>query len=552
MKIHHVAQGSPEWLALRATHNCASDAPVMMGTSDKLTRSDLVRMKATGDEREFSAWVQENLLARGHEVEAFARAEIERELGEELYPATISDDEGYLLASLDGVNMAGDTALEVKLWNEKLVAAMRVGEVPPLHFWQLEQQILVAKLERVIFVCTDGTRDRFLKVEYRAVDGRVKQLLAGWRQFDEDVKNYQHVEVIPKAVASPGAITTLPALVASVDATGIKIRDNLDAFGAALNGYIAGVNREPKTDQDFADADEAVKTMERAEGALKAAREAVLAQTGDVDTLLRKAADFQEIARQTRLSLSKLIETKKQEIRSEILQEGQRAFAAHHEKLNARFGRRFMPTIPTDFPGAMRQKKTVASLRDAVATELARAKIAANEVADQIGTNLKALGAEAQGFEHLFADLDRLVVKAPEDFVVLVRARITEHKAAEEKRLEAERARIREEEAVKLRAEEDARQRALAQAEAVRQQQSAPNVHDDASARLKRDLDRECKPAMPAAKSRPSDDEIIAALALHYHVHESAVIAWLLDMDLEAASARMAKEFQPVGASRAA
>lgn len=41
------------------------------------------------------------------------------------------------------------------------------------------------------------------------------------------------------------------------------------------------------------------------------------------------------------------------------------------------------------------------------------------------------------------------------------------------------------------------------------------------------------------ASKRPSDDEIIDALSLHYRVHESTVIGWLLAMDLEAASARM-------------
>lgn len=41
------------------------------------------------------------------------------------------------------------------------------------------------------------------------------------------------------------------------------------------------------------------------------------------------------------------------------------------------------------------------------------------------------------------------------------------------------------------------------------------------------------------AKERPTDDEIIDAISLHYRVHESTVIGWLLAMDLEAASARM-------------
>jgi len=50
-------------------------------------------------------------------------------------------------------------------------------------------------------------------------------------------------------------------------------------------------------------------------------------------------------------------------------------------------------------------------------------------------------------------------------------------------------------------------------------------------------------PVTPA--KRPADDEIIAALALHFRVHESKVIAWLLDMGLDEAAERMAEEFAP-------
>jgi hypothetical protein len=42
---------------------------------------------------------------------------------------------------------------------------------------------------------------------------------------------------------------------------------------------------------------------------------------------------------------------------------------------------------------------------------------------------------------------------------------------------------------------------------------------------------------------RPTDDEIISALALCFRVHESKVIEWLLDMDLAEATDWMAGEF---------
>jgi hypothetical protein len=42
------------------------------------------------------------------------------------------------------------------------------------------------------------------------------------------------------------------------------------------------------------------------------------------------------------------------------------------------------------------------------------------------------------------------------------------------------------------------------------------------------------------SKSRPGDDEIIDALSLHFRVHESVVVSWLLEIDLGAASQRIA------------
>ena len=76
MKIFHLIQGTPKWDAHRANpfmHN-ASDAPAMLGCDDKRTRSELMRERASGSKREFSPFVQERVLNKGHRNEAFGRA----------------------------------------------------------------------------------------------------------------------------------------------------------------------------------------------------------------------------------------------------------------------------------------------------------------------------------------------------------------------------------------------------------------------------------------------------------------------------------------------
>ena len=100
MKIHELVQGSDEWAAFRLAHHGASEAAAMLGLSKKTTRSELLHMKHTGTPKEFSDWVQKNILDYGHEVEAMARPIIEELIGEDLYPVTCSnEDEGSNLSA---------------------------------------------------------------------------------------------------------------------------------------------------------------------------------------------------------------------------------------------------------------------------------------------------------------------------------------------------------------------------------------------------------------------------------------------------------------------
>ena len=176
MKIHNVAQGSAEWHALRAKHFTASEAPAMMGASKYQTRTDLLTMKKTGITPEVTQ-AQQYIFDKGHATEALARPLVEVMIGEELYPVVGTD--GNLLASMDGATMLGETLFEHKLWNESLVAQVKAGELDPHYYWQLEQQLLVSGAERVIFVCSDGTAENFVHMEYRPVAGRAAQLVEG-------------------------------------------------------------------------------------------------------------------------------------------------------------------------------------------------------------------------------------------------------------------------------------------------------------------------------------------------------------------------------------
>lgn len=487
MITHELVQGTPEWLSYRAAHDNASDAPAMMGCSSYKTRDELIAERATGITPDVDAATQ-RLFDSGHRFEALARPRAEAIIGQDLYPCTGSPEGSRMSASFDGLTMLEDQAFEHKRLNQRLRAAFadmetiapeyrerQSGRCLPLEYQiQMEQQCAVSGCEKVLFMATHWADDDtlleqlqcwyFPNLELRA------QIVAGWEQFHRDVAAYVAPEAKPApVVAAP--VETLPAVSVRVDGQ-LAIVSNLPAFGAALRNFIDRIPTAPSTDQEFADTEAACKALKQTEDALEAAESNALAQLADVDTMRRFVADYRALARTTRLQREKLVALRKEEIRGEIVAGGIAALREHIASLNTRLGKPYMPQVSADFAGVIKGKRTVDSLRSAVNDELARAKIEASAIADRIQINIGTLRELASAHAFLFADTATIVLKQPEDLTMLVKARVAEHQAAEQARLDAERERIRKEEAdradrearEKLAAEERAAQAAITQA----------------------------------------------------------------------------------------
>jgi len=439
MKIHNVAQGSAEWHALRAQHFTASEAPAMMGASRYQTRTDLLTMKKTGIAPEVTQ-AQQYIFDKGHATEALARPLVEVMIGEELYPVVGTD--GNLLASMDGATMLGETLFEHKLWNESLVAQVKAGELDPHYYWQLEQQLLVSGAERVIFVCSDGTPENFVHMEYRPVAGRAAQLVEGWKQFEADLASYELAEA-PSIVVGK-APDELPAL--RIELTGMVTASNLKVFEESALAVIDSVKTTLVTDQDFADAKKAVKWCGDVEQAVDTAKKQALSQTQSIDELFSALNRISAHARDTRLKVNKLVQAQELMVKTNIKQKAEQSLAEHIAAINQTLGRVTLPSVAADFAGAMKNKRSIASLQDAVDTELARAKIAASQTADAIRINLASLAELAVDHAFLFNDVQQLVMKANDDLVALIKVRISEHQKAEEQQAEAQREQIRQQE----------------------------------------------------------------------------------------------------------
>lgn len=430
-----LVQGSPQWHAHRRNHWNASDAPAMMGCSPYESRTQLLHRLATGIEPEIDAATQRR-FNDGHRFEALARPLAEAIIGEDLFP--VVGTEGRYSASFDGLTMDEATAFEHKTLGESLRYTPwdegNGDHLPAMYRVQMEHQLIVSGAQRVLFMATRWEGNECVERQhcwYVSDPALRAQIIAGWQQFEADLLAYQAPEAAAPAPVGH-APETLPAL--RIEINGAVSASNLGDFKAIALKAIRSVNRELTTDQHFADAEESVKWCAEVESKIKGAKEHALSQTATIDELFKALDDISAEARTVRLSLEKLVKERKESIRGEIVATGIEAFRTHIASLNARIGKPYMPQTPPAFGEAIKGKRTVASLRSAVDAELARAKIAANEIADRLQINLRAiLDAGAPG---LFADEAILAHKEPEFVTLTIAQRLADEKRRQDEAAE--------------------------------------------------------------------------------------------------------------------
>jgi predicted phage-related endonuclease len=522
MEIHDIQQGTPEWDAFRLTHFGASEAAAMLGLSKKVKRTELLRMKHTGIAKEFSDWVQENVLDHGHEVEALARPIIERIIGAKLYPVVCS--EGKLSASCDGLTADDRTAFEHKQWNADLAELVRNGIVPDDHMSQCQQILMITEAERVIFTVSDGTEEKMVYVEVRPDQEWFSRIMHGWTQFAIDLENYRHVEIQEKPKAE--AIMDLPAL--SVQASGMVTYSNLPEFKAAAESYISGINTDLQTDNDFANAEATVKFCKKTEETLDVTKKAILAQTASIDEVIRTVEHIQAQLRDKRLLLDKLVKTEKDKRKTEMVAAANVKYAEHVAALQAEItGINLNPLLKTpDFGGAIKGLKSLASMHDALDAALANGKIEADRIALDVRAKLVWFGKYADDYRALFADMQLLMGLTGDAFEAIVKNRIAEHKAAEAAaKLAEEEARIRAEEWAKAKAELDAAKNSQ---EGAQLSPAAQELYEaEGAARFSEKHPALASKPEAAKAPRPTRMALIECIASHYGVSILTAGEWL-------------------------
>ena len=416
MQLHDLVQGSPEWHAWRANYLMASDAPAMMGVSPYKSRDALLQEKKFGINQEVNEFVQRR-FDDGHRFEALARPYAEKFIGAELYP--ICGSRSIYGASLDGLTMEQSINWEHKTINEAIRAANTAADLPMVYHIQVAHQFLVSGADRTLFSATRfDDEGALLEEKHLWIEPNpelIESIKAGWKQFQADLECYVKPEDAPVIVGK--APDELPAL--RIEATGMVTYSNLSEFAERAVSVFKGIKTDLVTDEDFADADKTAKWCSDVETRIDLTKQQVLSQTSSLDDVLRAMDSIKAEARQTRLTLEKLVKNKKDSIKADLINDAQTSLQDHIAAINKSLGGNWMPKINGNFAEAAKNKRTIESLRSAVNDALAGAKRDAALIHTTIAENRAAVGDDT----HLFPDFVAVCTTKPEIFASLVESR---------------------------------------------------------------------------------------------------------------------------------
>jgi predicted phage-related endonuclease len=448
MQIVKLEQGSPEWLEHRESRFNASDAAAMLGFSNYKKREELLHEYKTGERKPVSPG-QQKRFDEGHRVEALARRILEDELDEELYSDVgILDYDGLPLgSSFDGLSMLWDLNFEHKLWNAKLVNFIDENDdLPDSHWPQVEQQMLMSGSEITFFIVSDGTKLNRRTIEYKSNPKRQASVILGWKQFQKDLIEYKPRVEDDKVVADE--IETLPTL--KLDIKG-EVSTNMPVFKEKALEYIRGINTNLVEDVDFVNAEADIKFCKDAEKQLKDIKETAFANTAAIKEAMEAINDIGSQLREKRLTMEKLVKSEKEARKTNLVFDSSNEIAEHIIGLEPELQGYKLPgsnitDIKPIIESAIKNKRTMDSMRSAASTAIANCKIEFDQSAKNMRENLALLDDVKDQYGHLFSDFASYITGAKETAKLMIESRIREEKdrveAAEKRKREAEQKKI--------------------------------------------------------------------------------------------------------------
>lgn len=437
-KVLNLSQGSEEWKQARLKHFCASEAPAVMGVSKYMTRTELLDLKKSGISKPISS-NQQIVFDLGHKAEAEARIILEITTLVE-YPPVVFQNNEYgipLLASLDGYNKEGNIVWEHKLWNKTLSANVLNDVLEDHYMWQLEHQLLVTGADHAIFTCSDGTDVKKENMFYYSQPEKRKLLIEAWKAFGKDLESHE-IKAKEEKIKPIASDSVLPAIVFNV--IGSDISSNIAlCLEETKSLALSEKSKELHSDLDFANKDQFNKDVKKARILVKNTIESVKDEFVSFAEFSTLANELDSVLQKMQSSGEKQVKEAKEKKKQEAINIGQKAIvdfvAEKNEIIAPQNLYNIISGIAPDFITAIKGKRTIDSIAEAITQLVVDTKIALQEVVDKITINMLylKLDDEAKAHDFLFKDVSLLLNKGAEDFTAVIKSRISDYKTAQTK-----------------------------------------------------------------------------------------------------------------------
>ena len=550
-----VKTGSKEWHEHRAKYFNASDAPAMLGKG-KISREALLD-KYKGYQAEVSDFTQK-IFNKGHELEAAALAIAEHEACDDLYP--LIGVSGTLSASFDGITLDERTIYEHKTLN----AEIKESGATLAHRIQVQQQFMISGADRCLFLATNEIDEPYL--DWLEPDLELQeQIKNGWELFSIDLGRHEIKQKNEAPVKA--SVLELPSVIIQV--RGELTLCNISDVRPVFDKFLSEATVTLVTDNDFATAEaESKKARDIAKRCI-ATEKSVIDQTASISEVTRELRMYADKFNALALHQEKAVKTQKENIKIALLNKSTMEFRAFIKTLHEGIKPICLNTQQPNFMEAMKGKRTISSLEDAVVFELSRCQSIAVAAANLISANLKEIAA-ANEYKFLFNDFDSLVLMDIEHLKMTIDTRIRDHRAAEAQRiidieaaalkkaqedlLESERQKIRlevledqkaielekekprREEEVKLQLEDEVLRKTVTSIEQCAQyadRAADRNSELTGTAKIRHQSD-------DIEKSlKPTDAEILASIVFYFKCGQETACKWIRELDIDKLEAEL-------------
>jgi len=194
MKEINIKQNTPEWHEYRALHVGASEVPAILNMSPYKKAEDIWREKTGTSQKD----PPNEAMLRGIELEPKIRQMVCERVGIEFIPKVFEHSNGWLSASLDGINQFCTKAIEIKTCGARDQEQARLSIVPLKYFGQIQTQMYICDLSEMLY-CSyhEGELIMFPVLrDQRFIDDMLPKL----EEFWESVQNFIAPDEIHKVI----------------------------------------------------------------------------------------------------------------------------------------------------------------------------------------------------------------------------------------------------------------------------------------------------------------------------------------------------------------